>query len=156
MFFLLPDEGESIDGLLAGQGLAALLNTDAAQYRQIEWGIPKFAVKGEIDLVPVLQRAGVERAFCADEADFSNLCDVSQLPGGVAYLSEVRQGTAFSIDEEGAEAVAYTKIVTAAGSVAPPEGEPVVMELNRPFLYGIWDSDGTVLFLGRCDVPETA
>ena len=106
--------------------------------------------------MPVLQRAGVERAFCADEADFSNLCDVSQLPGGVAYLSEVRQGTAFSIDEEGAEAVAYTKIVTAAGSVAPPEGEPVVMELNRPFLYGIWDSDGTVLFLGRCDVPETA
>ncbi len=156
MFFLLPDEGESIDGLLAGQGLAALLNTDAAQYRQIEWGIPKFAVKGEIDLVPVLQRAGVERAFCADEADFSNLCDVSQLPGGVAYLSEVRQGTAFSIDEEGAEAVAYTKIVMDAGSAAPPEGEPVVMELNRPFLYGIWDSDGTVLFLGRCDVPETA
>ena len=102
---------ESIDSLLAGPGLATLLNTDAAQYRQIEWSIPKFAVKGEIDLVPVLQRAGVERAFCADEADFSNLCDVSQLPGGAAYLSEVRQGTAFSVDEEGAEAAAYTELV---------------------------------------------
>ena len=156
MFFLLPDEGESIDSLLAGPGLATLLNTDAAQYRQIEWSIPKFAVKGEIDLVPVLQRAGVERAFCADEADFSNLCDVSQLPGGAAYLSEVRQGTAFSVDEEGAEAAAYTELVMRAGSAAPPEGEPVVMELNRPFLYGVWNSEGTVLFLGRCDAPETA
>ena len=80
----------------------------------------------------------------------------SQLPGGAAYLSEVRQGTAFSVDEEGAEAAAYTELVMRAGSAAPPEGEPVVMELNRPFLYGVWNSEGTVLFLGRCDAPETA
>ena len=62
-FSWLPDEGESIDSLLAGPGLATLLNTDAAQYRQIEWSIPKFAVKGRSTFVPVLQRAGVERPF---------------------------------------------------------------------------------------------
>lgn len=152
MFFLLPDEGESIDGLLEEQGLASLLDESRADSREIEWSIPKFSARNTLDLVPTLQSLGVEQAFSSTEADFSNVCDVTQLPGGAAYLSRVEQGTFFAMDEEGVEAAAYTKINMNAGSAAPPD-ETIEMDLSRPFLYGVRDSDGIVLFLGRCDDP---
>lgn len=152
MFFLLPDEGETIDGLLTSRGLAELLDESAAAYREVEWSVPKFSVESKLDLVPMLESLGVERAFSDTLADFSAMCDVSKLPGGVAYISKVEQGTYFTLDEEGAEAAAYTEIEMGGGSAAPPD-ETIIMDLNRPFLYGIRDYNGTVLFLGRCDDP---
>lgn len=152
MFFVLPDEGETVDSLLENFGLAALLDDSAAEYREIEWSVPKFTAESELDLVPALQRVGVERAFSDTEADFSAMCDVAQLPGGIAYISDVIQGAKLTVDEEGVEAAAYTEIDMNAGSAAPPE-ETIVMDLNRPFLYGVRDNSGTVLFLGRCDNP---
>lgn len=151
MFFLLPDEGESIDGLVMSRDLAELLDESAAEYRMVEWRVPKFTVQSQLDLVPVLRKLGVEQAFSDTAADFSAMCDVQQL-GGPAYIGAVEQGVSFSIDEEGAEAAAYTEIAVGAGSPAPPE-ETIVMDLNRPFLYGVRDDQGTILFLGRCDDP---
>lgn len=154
MFFLLPDEGETIDGLLTGCGLAALLDDSAAAYREVEWSVPKFMVQSQLDLVPVLRKLGVEQAFSDTAADFSAMCDVQQLDGP-AYIGAVEQGVSFSIDEEGAEAAAYTEIAVGTGSPAPPE-ETIVMDLNRPFLYGVRDEQGTILFLGRCDDPAAS
>ena len=152
LFFLLPDEGETIDGLLTSRGLAALLDESAAAYREVEWSVPKFSVKSKLDLVPLLKDMGVELAFSDTLADFSAMCDVSRLPGGVAYIDKVEQGTYFTLDEEGAEAAAYTEIDMRGGAAAPPD-ETITMDLDRPFLYGIRDYSGTVLFLGRCDDP---
>lgn len=151
MFFLLPDEGETIDGLLENRGLAALLDESAAEYLEVEWSVPKFTARSEMDLIPALESLGVRLAFSNTEADFSAMADVSQLPGKIAYISGVKQGTYFSIDEEGAEAAAYTEL-DADTSAAPPD-ETIVMDLNRPFLYGIRDYKGAILFLGRCDNP---
>ena len=152
MFFLLPDEGETIESLLEERGLASLLNESEAQYRRIEWSVPKFSVRGEMDLGPMLQELGVTDAFDPARADFSPMCDTTTVPGGSVWISEVKQGTAFSIDEEGAEAAAYTEIA-AAGSAAPPD-ETIAMTLDRPFLYGLRDQQtGAVLFLGRMDDP---
>ena len=152
MFFLLPDEGETLDGLLESRGLAELLNETAAEYREVQWSVPKFSVKSKLNVIPALKRMGVQRAFSDTQADFSAMCDVSKLPGGIAYISQVEQEVAFSLDEEGVEAAAYTEINMNCGSAAPPE-ETIVMNLNRPFLYGVRDGEGTVLFLGRCDDP---
>lgn len=69
-----------------------------------------------------------------------------------AYIGAVEQGVSFSIDEEGAEAAAYTEIAVGAGS-RRRRRKPIVMDLNRPFLYGVRDDQGTILFLGRCDDP---
>ena len=40
-----------------------------------------------------------------------------------------------------------------SGSAAPSD-ETIDMTLDRPFLYGVRDDDGTILFLGRCDDPS--
>lgn len=153
MFFILPDEGETVDSLLQTFGLAALLDNSAAEYRKIEWSVPKFAAENELDLAPVLQTLGVEQAFSDTEADFSAMCDVSALPDGIAYISDVKQGTKLMLDEEGVEAAAYTEIDMNCGSAAPPD-ETITMDLDRPFLYGVQDRNGIVLFLGRCDDPS--
>ena len=153
MFFLLPDENKSLESLLAEHDLKNLLDMSSAQYRNIEWSVPKFSVHSDMDLRPVLETLGVKEAFVPGTADLSRMCDLSTLPGGTAYLSEVKQGTAFSIDEEGAEAAAYTEIAVGSGSAAPPD-ETITMTLNRPFLYGLRDErTGVVLFLGRMDDP---
>ncbi len=152
MFFLLPDEDCTIDGLLEERGLAALLDGSAAEYREIRWSVPKFTAKNEMGLVPVLEAMGVELAFSDKAADFSAMCDVSALPGQIAYISQVKQGVSFSIDEEGVEAAAYTEVAMNAGAAAPPE-ETVEMDLDRPFLYGVESGDGVILFIGRCDDP---
>lgn len=152
MFFVLPDEGETVDSLLENVGMAALLDDSAAEYREVEWSVPKFTAENELDLVPVLKTLGIEKAFSDREADFSAMCDVAQLPGGIAYISDVIQGTKLTVDEEGVEAAAYTELDMNCGAAAPPE-ETIVMDLDRPFLYGVQDRNGTVLFLGRCDDP---
>lgn len=153
MFFILPDEGETVDGLLEYFGLDTLLDDGAAEYREIEWSVPKFTAESRLDLAPALKSLGVEKAFSDREADFSAMCDVAQLPGGVAYISDVIQGTKLTMDEEGVEAAAYTEIDMNCGSAAPPD-ETIVMDLDRPFLYGVQDRSGIVLFLGRCDDPS--
>ena len=62
-------------------------------------------------------------------------------------MSAVTQKTYISIDEEGSEAAAATDmhILTSSGE----EFESKVLDLSRPFLYGIVEtSTGMPLFMG--------
>lgn len=152
MYFLLPDEGYSVDGLLEEVGLEGLMDEGEAVYRDVEWSIPKFAVESEMDLIPVLESLGVQQAFSDTQADFSAMCELEQVPGEIVYISQVKQGVNFLIDEQGAEAAAYTEIDMRCGSAAPPD-ETIVMNLNRPFLYWVQENSGETLFVGRCDHP---
>ena len=55
-----------------------------------------------------------------------------------------------AVDETGTEAAAATGVVAEAAS------EPVVVEVNRPFIFFIRDSDsGTIVFVGRVIDPTT-
>ena len=68
----------------------------------------------------------------------------------MAYINEIQQQTHISIDEEGVEASAFTQI-DYVGS-ATSEGR-VDMILDRPFIYGITASNGSLLFIGICMNP---
>ena len=60
------------------------------------------------------------------------------------------QETCIGIDENGVEASAFTKIDYAGAAM--PEGR-AEMILNRPFLYGIASSEGSLLFAGIFETP---
>ena len=80
-------------------------------------------------------------AFDADKADFAPLTD------GDAVVSSVMQAARVKIDEEGVEAAAYTEI--SVNDSAPMELPSVVeMNLNRPFLFAIFDGNDVPLFIG--------
>ena len=63
------------------------------------------------------------------------------------------QAARVKVDEQGVEAAAYPEIGIARNAL-PPENLPVVeMNLNRPFLFVIWQGD-VPLFIGTVQTLE--
>lgn len=145
MVFILPDQGTSIDVLLASpQKAASLFLGEDQGAGKVVFQIPKFSFGSKLNLKETLHAMGGRRAFASDQADFSGMTPDQ------AFLSQVLQETHIAIDEKGVEAATFTKI-DYAGMTAPNENE-AHMILNRPFLYGVV-SDGVLLFAGVCNNP---
>ena len=140
MVFVLPDEGVTPESLLQRQGFLAELTGDYSA-AELVWSVPKFDVKSSTELNGVLQALGVTDAFDMAEADFTPLTDNG------AFLSSAMQAARVKIDEEGVEAAAYTEIVCADSDMmeVPPTVE---MDLDRPFLFVIFDNSNVPLFVG--------
>ena len=139
MVFVLPDESVTPESLLQRQGFLAELTGDY-NAAELVWSVPKFDVKSSTGLNEVLQVLGVTEVF-GDSADFTPLTDNG------AFLSSAMQAARVKIDEEGVEAAAYTELVCADSAMmeVPPTVE---MDLNRPFLFVIFDYNNIPLFVG--------
>ena len=151
MRFLLPDEGTSLERLLAdGTAAGGLLDYDKRENLpsgKLIWSVPKFDVSADLELTDALRALGVSDVFDFDRADFSPLVDFDRFDKAVA-VTQVQHAAHVKIDEKGCEAAAFTAI-TAVESSALPEELPVVeMNLNRPFAFMITGVDGLPLFLG--------
>ena len=146
MVFVLPDEGVTPESLLQRQGFLAELTGDY-NAAELVWSVPKFDVKSSTELNEVLQALGVTDAFDMTEADFTPLTD-----NGV-WLSSAMQAARVKIDEEGVEAAAYTELVCADSAMmeVPPTVE---MDLDRPFLFVIFDYSNVPLFVGTVNTLE--
>ncbi len=146
MYFVLPDEGKTVDDVLMGSDLYELLErqslSEKSQYCKITMHIPKFDVSSQKELSSVIREMGVTSVFSSHGADFSHL--FGEGSGGVA-LSEVQHGVRVAIDEEGVVAAAYT-VMLAAGSAAPQD--EVEFTVDRPFLFVITSEVGLPLFVG--------
>lgn len=140
MVFVLPDEGVTPESLLQRQGLLTELTGDY-NAAELVWSVPKFDVKSSTELNGVLQALGVTDAFDMAEADFTPLTDNG------AFLSSAMQAARVKIDEKGVEAAAYTELVCADSAMmeVPPTVE---MDLDRPFLFVIFDNSNVPLFVG--------
>ncbi len=144
MVFILPDEGISPRDLLATPEKAKAVFEEGEEcWGQVIWQIPKFSFATQLELADTLKALGVQSAF-HEGADFGGITDQT------AFISSIRQETHIGIDEKGVEAAAYTQIDYMGA--APPK-DKAEMILNRPFLYGITASDGTLLFMGICENP---
>lgn len=140
MVFVLPDESVTPESLLQRQGFLTEL-TGEYDMAELVWSVPKFDVKSSTELNEMLQSLGVTDAFDMAEADFTPLTDNG------AFLSSAMQAARVKIDEEGVEAAAYTEIVCADSAMmeVPPTVE---MDLDRPFLFVIFDNSNVPLFVG--------
>ncbi|MGN1001723.1 MAG: serpin family protein [Oscillospiraceae bacterium] len=151
MSFILPDEGVSLDELLAQAELYAYLESSSgswekSKYLIVNMAVPKFDVSSELDLIAGLQELGVTAVFDAAAADFSPMTDDTG-----AYVSQVKHAARVMIDEEGCTAAAFT-VIQAPGSSEPPD-ETVDFLLDRPFLFAITGGAGQILFLGVVNQP---
>ena len=140
MVFVLPDEGVLPESLLQREGFLMELTGDY-NAAELVWSVPKFDVKSSTELNEVLQALGVTDAFDWTKADFTPLTNDG------AFLSSAMQAARVKIDEEGVEAAAYTELV--ASDSAMMEVPPTVeMDLDRPFLFVIFDNSNVPLFVG--------
>ncbi len=160
MWFLLPDEGVSLDQIAWNLPMTAVDTLEgcyelpafelAAQqgYGEIHWSVPKFDVDSDLDLIPQLQALGVTDIFTDGVADFSPLTDLD------AVVSAVKHAARVKVDEEGCEAAAFTAIMAEATAAMPEELPIVEMNLNRPFGFLITGVDGLPLFTGLVNTME--
>ncbi len=144
MIFILPDADTALADLLSRPArLKDVFEAGQEVYGQITWKIPKFTCDSQFDLIDTLKALGVRAAF-EQTADFSGITDHQ------AYISSIVQNTHITIDENGVEASAFSKI-DYYGAVRP-DGQ-ADMILDRPFLYGIRSATGQLLFVGICGNP---
>jgi serpin B len=150
---LLPDVGQfaQVEAGLDADALQAAI--DHLTSTEVLLYLPKFEFAFDASLAPTLQALGMVDAFEADRADFSGM--VEGPPAEPLVIDDVLHQAVIAIDEEGTEAAAATVVDSFPGA-APPEPEPPVVRVDRPFLFAIRDTQtGTLLFLGRVLDPNS-
>lgn len=154
MWFVLPDEGFTVDDLLDDPELAQLMemngNTAYSQSHeaQVTLKVPKFDVSSDSDLIKTLKAMGITDAFDANKSDFTPMAQ-----GSGYYVSEALHSARVKIDEYGAEAAAYTISAMAGAYIAT---DKIEITLDRPFLFYIRSHDGIITFIGVVENPENA
>lgn len=148
-YVFLPKENTSLD---AWQQQLTLENWQQwiSQFRRRQGSIqlPRFKFDYEIQLNNALKSLGMEDAFDASKADFSNMTSAS------VVINEVKHKTFVEVNEEGTEAAAATSVGMMLTSAQIPE-EPFQMIVNRPFFCAIRDNQtGTILFMGSIQDPK--
>lgn len=138
MQIIVPDEGQfaSIRQQLSPTWLRNASYASMPTFAEL--GFPKFKTRARNMLKGPLIEMGMPSAFSS--ADFSGLSSEPFSLWDVAHESVI------SVDEDGTEAAGAT-LGSGGGS---PGFEPIVINVNRPFLYVIQDKPtGAVLFVGQ-------
>ena len=129
---------------LSSLSLAQLQRWDAAVHTtKADLHFPKITAEFDTDenLVPVLMRLGMKKAFSASEADFSQMADEG------LFVSNFRQKTFVQLDEKGTEAAAVTVAEMRKNSAGGSDS--IYLHFSRPFVYLIRESStGAILFIG--------
>ncbi len=143
-FALLPEQGTSPEDLIAGITSGDFTKAyQNAQKRTVRAMIPAFTQNYSAEMQDALTKLGLTDAF-SDAADFSKMSETS------FRFDSVIHKTYISVDSNGTKAAAATAIGLKTTAALDPDAEkPVTVILDRPFVYGILDSEtGVPLFIG--------
>jgi serpin B len=146
MVILLPESGEfsTFESSLDFQKLQEIIEN--IDYRQVALAMPKFEFESEFDLKNTLADMGMPIAF-SGEADFSGMNGSRNLS-----ITDVVHKAFVSVDEAGTEAAAATAVIV--GETSMPM-EPVTVNIDRPFIFMIRDTETeALLFVGRILNPS--
>ena len=136
-----------LEETLAAGGVGGLL-TGVTPHR-VSLALPRFKAAASFSLGPSLMSLGVAAAFDRDKADFSGITTAEPLAIGAAVHQAL-----IDVDENGTEAAAATAVGMVRPTAVRQEGPPIVVTVDRPFLFAIIDAaTGRPLFLGRITNP---
>ncbi|MCI9403687.1 MAG: serine protease [Oscillospiraceae bacterium] len=152
LLLMLPEEGLSLTDYLAGWNGSTIPDLLSAQRdTKVRLTMPKFKVEWSASLASTLSALGLEAAFDPDRADFSPMGTFED-PNTTLYIGDVIHKTAFEVNEKGTEAAAVTAVIMEKATAVMPIDEPVLLTLDRPFVYAIIDLElDTPLFLGTLE-----
>ncbi|MGN0444450.1 MAG: serpin family protein [Acutalibacteraceae bacterium] len=146
MYFILPDEGVSVNEVLSDSAALKLISGEkepSGKYLKINLSVPKFDISSRLDLREGVKKLGITDVFDDGKSDFSPMFsgDITGI-----YVDKINHSARIKIDEEGCEAAAFTTIME-AGKGGPPD-ETVDFVLDRPFIVCISDNNGLPIFVG--------
>jgi serpin B len=154
---LLPEE---IDGLPEiERKLSADLLAECAKLesQDVNLELPRFKLEPPtIALAEKLKAMGMRLAFDEPKGSANFDAIAPRQPDAYLYLSNVFHKTFIAVDEKGTEAAAASAAtMMLATGLARPKPPPVVVRVDRPFLYAIQHvPSGACLFLGRVTDPR--
>lgn len=152
MWFILPDEGVSVDALLENEEVTRLMVSgpegQANEYVKVYFSVPKFDISAQLDLIGGLKELGITDVFDPEVSDFTPMTtDADEI-----CVTTATHAARVKIDEEGLEAAAFTVLEPGDTAPMPPERE-IYFTLDRPFLFAISSQDGLPLFAGVVNQP---
>ena len=141
MTVLLPDQGKSVDALLAGLDSQKWSDiVSGLPEQRLTLSMPRFKVEYEKGLNDALRALGMGIAF-------SPASDFTAMSAADPWIDLVFQKTYVDVNEEGTEAAAVTGVVMVT-SLGPE------MTIDRPFVFAIREKfSGTILFMGKIERP---
>ena len=146
MWFILPDEGVSINELLESEAIEKFFASDkewaSSKYIKINVSLPKFDINSDITLDDCLKNLGLNDIFNPQKSDFSPLVGNSRR----LALSSAKHAARIIVDEVGVTGTSYT-LLPMAGAAEPPKDE-VDFVLDRPFIFVITGQTDMPLFIG--------
>ena len=160
MWFILPDEGKTVDDVLAGGEYAEMISQpsryteDGESNRKsmkVNLSVPQFDISASADLKEALRSAGLTNIFEPSGNDFSPSIIKANKNGDPVYLDSINQDTRVKIDEKGVVAASYIELNFGAGAAMPPD-EIIDFVLDRPFIFAVTKSS-IPLFLGVVNAP---
>lgn len=147
VWFLLPDEGVTIEKMLENGGLDFLLSDKTGGYDECRVNVvmPRLDISSDNDIIETLKSIGVVSCF-SSEADFTPLSSVG------ASVSQANQAARFKADEYGMEAAAYSVAYATYGGSYKPEND-VDFIADRPFVFCVKGVSDAPLFVGVVNTP---
>ena len=139
---LLPDEGATLSDYIASlEGKTVLDILENASDDTVYSSVPKFETEFSAELSDVLEALGMPAAFDGNKADFSGLGTSSN---GNIFINRVLHKTYISVTEPGTKAGAST--VVEMETYGAFFEEPKEVNLNRPFVYMLIDTEYNLPF----------
>ena len=161
MWFILPDEGKTVDDVLASDEYMEMitlksLNAEEDEEASRKWmkvnlSLPQFDVSASTDLKEALRSAGLTNIFELYGNDFTPSIIRANAANDPVYLDSIKQDTRVKIDEKGVSAASYIELDFAAGAPMPPD-EIIDFVLDKPFMFAVTKS-GIPLFVGTVNAP---
>jgi serpin B len=145
LVFLVPDKGNFPSFVRSLDAAKVAATTAGLRPKLLEISLPRFKIQSSLPLEQALARAGMKAAF-GRAAEFPQV-------GAHVYVGKAVHEARLVLDEEGTEAAAATAFGmkwTSSG----PDVTPVVVQIDRPFVFFIRDQSGAVLFLGHVLDPR--
>jgi serine protease inhibitor len=160
MWFILPDEGKTVDDVLASDeymDMITQLSNNSEEESNRKWmkvnlSVPQFDVSASTDLKEALQAAGLTNLFELYGNDFSPSIIKANENDDPVYLDSINQDTRVKIDEKGVVAASYIELNFGEGAAMPPPDEVIDFVLDRPFVFAITKSQ-IPLFVGTVNTP---
>lgn len=159
MWFILPDEGKTVDDVLASDEYMDMItqryiysddeNTNR-KWMKVNLSVPQFDVSAGIDLKEGLKNAGLTKVFDWTQNGFASSLK-SKTSTYPVYLDGIHQDTRVKIDEKGVAAASYIELNFGAGAAEPPN-EIIDFVLDRPFVFAVTKSH-IPLFVGTVNMP---
>jgi serine protease inhibitor len=136
MYYFLPDETSHIDLFLKKVNAQNWTKWMADfKTQEVVAVVPRVNLNSDITFNDVLQNLGMKKPFTA-AAEFGSLCE------GQAFITNVKQKTFLSVNEQGTEAAAAAEVVFKKGGCED-------IYLTRPFVYALMNNKtNTILLMG--------